>query len=252
MSAIFFVGAQLAVIVAGVVGLAIALKRRLPGRWVWWGAGALAFVASQVLRIPLLAAVSVGAAGATTLIMAVQLLTSGLFEETARYVVMRWLAKDVRSWPSAVMFGAGHGGIEAIILFGFGLVNVAVLLLGGDALIAQAQAASPQQAEALRAQIQALQGTPVWAYGLGVYERVLAIAVHIAFSIMVMRAVRGDGAKWLLVAIASHIAINAVAVFTAQTAGPIAAEAVMTVIALGCFLFVRRQRQREGSAQLSA
>ncbi len=252
MSAIFFVGAQLAVIVAGVVGLAIALKRRLPGRWVWWGAGALAFVASQVLRIPLLAAVSVGAAGATTVIMAVQLLTSGLFEETARYVVMRRLVKDIRRWPAAVMFGAGHGGIEAIILFGFGLVNVAVLLLGGDALIAQAQAASPQQAEALRAQIQALQSTPVWAYGLGVYERVLAIVLHIAFSIMVMRAVRGDGAKWLLAAIVSHIAVNAVAVLTAQNAGPIAAEAVMTVIAIGCFLFICRQRQREASAQLSA
>ncbi len=252
MNVIILVGVQLAVIVVGVIGLALVLKRRLPGRWVWWGAGALAFVASQLLRIPLLAAVSVGAAGATTVIMVVQLLTSGMFEETARYVVMRWLAKDVRSWPPAVMFGAGHGGIEAIILFGFGLVNVAVLVLGGDALITQAQAASPQQAEALRAQIQALQSTPIWAYGLGLYERALAIVLHIAFSIMVMRAVRGDGTKWLLAAMAAHIAINTVAVLTAQNAGPIAAEAVMTVIALGCFAFIRWQRQRHANAQPGA
>lgn len=242
MNTIFFVGAQLAVILAGVIALAVVLKRRLPGRWVWWGAGALAFVASQLLRIPLLAAVSIGAAGATTVIMAVQLLTSGLFEETARYAVMRWLVKDVRSWPPAVMFGAGHGGIEAIILFGFGLINVTVLVLGGDALVTQAQAASPQQAEALRAQIQALQNTPVWAYGLGIYERVLAIVLHIAFSIMVMRAVRGDGAKWLLAAMAAHVAVNTAAVLTNQNAGPIAAEAMMTVIAIGCFAFIRQQR----------
>jgi uncharacterized membrane protein YhfC len=252
MNAIFFVGAQLVVIAIGVIVLARALKHRLPGRWAWWCAGALAFVASQVLRIPLLAAMSIGAAGATTVILVVQLLTSGLFEETARYVVLRWLAKDARSWPAAVMFGAGHGGIEAVILFGLGLVNVTVLMLGGDALVAQAQAAAPQQAEALRAQIQALRNAPAWTYGLGVFERALAIALHIAFSVMVMRAVRGDGAKWLLIAIASHVAINTVAVLTAQYAGTVAAESVLTVVAIGCLAFVRRQRQRDGGGLPSA
>ncbi len=249
MNVIVLVGVQLAIIVVSVIVLALVLKRRLPGRWVWWGAGALAFVASQALRIPLLAAVSVMASGATTAILAVQLLTSGLFEETARYAVMRWLAKDVRSWPGAVMFGAGHGGIEAIILFGFGLVNVVTLVLGGDALIAQVQAASPQQADALRVQVQALHDMRAWAYGLGVYERALAIALHIAFSVMVLLAVRGEGAKWLLAAIVSHVAANTAAVLTLQSAGPFAAEAVLTVIAIGCLAFVFRQRQREQSAQ---
>ncbi len=43
-------------------------------------------------------------------------LSAGLFEELSRYAMYRWWAKDARSWGKGLLAGAGHGGIEAILL----------------------------------------------------------------------------------------------------------------------------------------
>jgi uncharacterized membrane protein YhfC len=237
--------AQLAVVVAGVVTLTLVLRRRYAARWSWWAAGALAFVASQVLRLPLLAAVSAAAPG---IALIAALLSSGLFEEGARYLVMRRLARSVRDWPSAVMFGAGHGGIEAVLIFSFALANTAVLLLNGDALIAQMQTAAPAQAEVLRTQIALLNDAPLWQFALGAWERVPALLLHVAASILVMRAVRDRDVRFLFAAIALHIALNTLAVLTQQQFGVIAAEAVLTIAALGCAWIISSQRRRGPAA----
>jgi len=155
---------QLLVVLAGVIALAILLHRRLPEQWRIWGFGALTFILSQVARLPLLSAatalisvVLTPAHPAFVLTLAgIQLATSGLFEEGARYIVMRWLARRVRTWRSGVMFGAGHGGAEAILVFAIAAINTVVLLTMGDSIIQQTQAAAPQQVEAVRAQIEAI------------------------------------------------------------------------------------------------
>ena len=46
-----------------------------------------------------------------------------MFEATARLVVLRFWRKDVQSRKQALMFGAGHGGIEAIILGIIGFIS---------------------------------------------------------------------------------------------------------------------------------
>ncbi|MCX6018028.1 MAG: YhfC family glutamic-type intramembrane protease [Chloroflexi bacterium] len=238
---LFAASAQFAIIVASVVILTFVLRRRYSARWSWWAAGVLAFVAS-LLRLPLLAAVNAYAPG---LALAVALLSSGLFEEGARFLVMHRLARSVRDWPSAVMFGAGHGGVEAILIFSFALINTAVLLLNGDALIAQIQTTAPAQAEALRTQIALLNNTPLWQFALGAWERVPALLLHITASILVMRAVRDHDARFLFAAIALHIALNTLAVLTQQQFGVIAAEAALTIAALGCAWIIFSQRRRD-------
>jgi len=42
--------------------------------------------------------------------------SAGLFEEWGRWFFLRHLARRVRSFREGVMFGLGHGGIEAIVL----------------------------------------------------------------------------------------------------------------------------------------
>jgi uncharacterized membrane protein YhfC len=234
------VAAQFAVVTIGVIALAVVLHRRNASRWSWWGAGALAFVASQVLRLPLLALVGAAAPG---LALPIALLSSGLFEESARFVVMHRLARGVRDGNSAVMFGAGHGGIEAMLIFGFGLVNAAVLLLNGDVLVAQVQATAPAQADALRAQIALLNETPLWQFALGAWERVPAMLLHIAASLLVMRAVRDRSVRWLFAAIVLHVALNMIAVITMQQFGVIAAEIALSIVALGCAWIIFSQRR---------
>lgn len=261
MSPLISIVIELVLVVAGAIGLGIYLRRRLPERWSAWFAGGLAFVGSQILRLPFLSAFAAAlpllGIGPTTgaylpIVITVQLASSGLFEETARYVVMRWLVKHVRDWKSGVMFGAGHGGVEAILVIGLASVNVIALLAFGDTLLAQTQAAAPAQVPALQAQIAAVRGMQWWEPVLGVYERVAAVLLHISLSLLVMKAVRGDNGRrawlWWLAAVAVHAGANTVAVGANQIAGPFAAEAVMTVIAAIAVVIIARVRKAERAA----
>lgn len=108
------------------VALGFYLVRRFGVRWGLFGFGALAFVGSQVVRLPLLYGVTIAFRKGLlpspperytfAFNLVVMCFTAGLFEEGARYLVYRYLLKKARSWQEALAFGAGHGGIESILL----------------------------------------------------------------------------------------------------------------------------------------
>src|SRR5699024_11830807 len=84
---------------------------------------------------------------------------------------------------AAVSYGVGHGGIEAIIIVGLGMLNsiiIGIMINSGGTI---SGILPPGTAEALT-------GTPVYMYVLSIIERVIAITVHIARSILVWVAVR--------------------------------------------------------------
>src|SRR5436305_3035347 len=105
--------------------LAAFLARQLHVRWGLFWVGAVTFIASQVVHIPFNALLgrlrlipsTQPTAGWPLIELAVVAgLSAGLCEELARFLVLRfWLKRD-RSWRSALMFGAGHGGVEAVIV----------------------------------------------------------------------------------------------------------------------------------------
>lgn len=246
--------AQAALVFAGVIALAIALHRRLPAPWRAWVWGALAFVASQAVRLPLLIGLTVisqtlgwdfGQEGNFWSNVVILSFSAGLFEETARYLVLRVLARDVRGWTHAVMFGAGHGGIEAILIVGIGSgVTNLYLLANADLLLAQTRALAPAQADALAAQLAALRGVDAGLIAASLIERVFAIMLHIGLSVMVMRAVEGGGFKWVLVAMAIHALANFAAVTAQRFGGVIAAEVVVGVLGLAMLMYTLSQRPR--------
>ncbi len=209
--------AQGLIVLAGSLTLAVVLHRRLPATWKSWIWGTLTFIASQVVRIPLLIALTAasqmlgwnfGQEGNFWFNFVVLTLTSGLFEEGARYLVMRFLAKDTRGWNEAVMFGAGHGGIEAILLVTLTAFSNAFVLMNADALLAQTQAAAPGTVPALTQQIESLRTVGIGLIGASLIERVFAVMLHIGLSVMVMQAVQGRGMKWLLLAMLIHAGAN--------------------------------------------
>src|SRR5512139_2670223 len=99
--------------------LGIWLSRRLRLSWKLLLAGALTFIASQVLHIPLVlwltAAFQDGTLPAipqawALIFNAVLLgLLAGLFEQTARYLLFKFILKRARTWEEGMMVGAGHG-----------------------------------------------------------------------------------------------------------------------------------------------
>ena len=241
------------------IGLAagVIVSKQRDVKWNLYGIGALTFIASQIFHIPfniwLLNPVmqeftSVAPQGIAPLILAAALgLSAGFFEETARYLVYRFGIKDAREWKDALMFGAGHGGIEAILLGLLTFLSVLQLIsLTGQDL---SHIVPEDQLPLAQAQITAFWEIPWYGVLLGTVERAIALCFHIAASVLVLQAFQKRNIVWLLAAIGFHALLDAIAVYGSQIWGAYLTEgvlAIFTLLSLGIiFLFRPKDKQQE-------
>jgi len=158
---------------------------------------------------------------------------AALFEETGRYLALRLLAKRTGDPGTAVAYGLGHGGLEAILV-GF-LAQVLALVM---AVMLNLGMLGPLLARKLPpAAIAKLEGTLVHLnFGgvlVGGFERVWALLLQIALSLLVWRAVSRRELRWLLAALALHAGIDSLAGATGVKMISIAAtETALTVVGL--------------------
>jgi len=228
------------------------VARRWKMSWGLFGIGAVTFVLSQVGHIPFNAYVLnalftrlgwTDPASAGTLIGgAVMLgLSAGVFEEGARYLMYRFWARRARRWEDGLMIGAGHGGIEAILL---GLLAayalVQVLALQGNDL---ASVLPAEQVETARMQIEAYWAAPWYGALLGAVERAFALCLHLSLSVMVLQCFIRRRWFWLPLAIGWHTAVDGTALVVVQRVGPYWTEAVIGVFAVLSLAIVFALRQ---------
>ena len=164
-------------------------------------------------------------------------LMAGLFEETGRFLSMKFLLKkEPTETKPGVSYGLGHGGVEMLILFGFSMISVltmAVMVNAGqtDALLAKTPEASQA---ALTAQFEQLKTTSAGTYLYGLWERLSAITLHLGLSILVWAAVR-KGGKWLWLfpaAILLHALVDALAVILSKSASILVIELIVMALAI--------------------
>jgi uncharacterized membrane protein YhfC len=207
--------------------------------WRLFGIGAVTFVVSQVFHIPFNWLVQQRlqlippdtSVLANLLILAAFLgLSAGVFEEVARYLAYRFWAKDARTWGRGLMLGAGHGGIEAILLGVLGLVNIVGLYFISQGQLLQN--IPPEQAALVDQQIQAVLSAPWYAVLLGALERVFALCFHLSASLLVMQVFVRGRLFWLLLAILWHALLNFIALVAVSQWGPYVTEALIGVVAL--------------------
>lgn len=160
-------------------------------------------------------------------------LMAGLFEETGRLVAFSLLVKKHRGNDgNALMYGAGHGGFEAFMILGLGMVgNLALSLLvrgGYGALFAESL--SGEALEQLEAAVATLSSTAPTAFLAGIAERISAVALHLSLSVLVWFAVKRR--KWLLypLAILLHAGVDGAVVLLSR--GGVSLWAVEGIIAL--------------------
>lgn len=245
-------------ITGAVFGLAWWLHRSLGASWKWWGLGALIFVVFQgVLRLPWVIALPqfspvkawLQSPANQWIWIAFLSATAGLFEETGRWVGYRRLfKKDDRIWSHALMFGAGHGGIEAlaIALLQFNALLNYVLISVLDPKLLRLQ---PEQAADALKVFAVLRG---WEPLLGGWERLCSILVHLALSVVVLQVFR-RGWHWWLIAVAAHMLTNLAAVGVMiplkRTGHPLAAmiapELMVTLFAGLAVWVIWRLRDRQ-------
>ena len=226
-------------------GLAVAAGACLIGPIVaclWWhrrsgaplaafGAGALVFLVSQVIlrlpwQIPLGRWVQVHQRWLIPFLL-FSSLTAGVFEETGRWVGYRYLLRKERSLRIGVMFGLGHGALEAM-LAGLPLASLLVAwVMASHGLLPSGPAL-----EGVRLQTAALNAGKVL---LAALERASAMTAHVGLSLIVLQVWMRGGMRWLALAVALHFAVNAVAALLVLTLrlSPLIGELVLVAMALG-------------------
>ncbi len=166
-------------------------------------------------------------------------LMAGLFEETGRFAAFRTVLRGRReNDANSLMYGAGHGGIEAMLVLGASMITnivFATAINSGGASLSALTAGAPE--ETLKA-IGQLADVPSWTFLLGIIERCLAITLHIALSVIVWFGAKEPGKLWLYpLAIALHALTDAAAVFAASAGVPtFAVEGIVALCTLASVL----------------
>ena len=129
--------------------------------------------------------------------------TAAIFEETARYVIFRYLQKKrPLTIGDSLAYGLGHGGIEALFIGISGLLSLFVLAhlvsQGDSTLLAQL----PQT---MISYVQKLQAGQIY---LLAFERILALAIQVFLTFWVWTAVKDKKLGYFLAALGFHALIN--------------------------------------------
>lgn len=217
------------------------LVRKFKLSWKLFFAGALTFIASQVLHIPFLYGLTALFANGilpsppaawNTIFNAVLLgLLAGIFEETARYILFKFSLKKARSWNEGVLVGAGHGGVEAIIIGIIGVLTVVNMVVMRNADLSAMGIPADQLALANQ-QVSAFWDSPAYMGLLGLAERVFAICLHISLSVMVLYSVAYKKPIWFWLAMLWHAVVDAGAVYLLPVIGAVGVEGVVAVMAI--------------------
>lgn len=243
--------------VAMPVGLTIYLTRKFKQGWRLFWIGAATFVFSQALHISFNALVSpvMNQFGFIALPLALQNLimsvflglSAGIFEELSRYIMYRWWAKNARSWGSGLLAGAGHGGIEAIILGLLALYGYIQMLIARGVDISSL--VTPDRVEVANAQIQAYWSAPWYSTLLGALERMFAIPIQLTCSILVLQAFTRRRFWWVGLAILFHALTDGIVVFASQNGFSVMViEGIVGIFALVGIIIIFTLRQPELAA----
>ena len=172
-------------------------------------------------------------------------LCAGLFEETGRFCAFRFTLRKYQDRDvNALMYGAGHGGIEAAMILGIAMINniiFSVLWNTGNAgaLTARLEGSALAQIEAA---FNTLLTTPSFHFLLGACERVFAVALHLALSVLVWFAAKSRNKRYLYpLAVFLHFLVDAVTAYLAAIGTPLlATEAAVGVLSLAACLIARQ------------
>jgi len=131
---------------------------------------------------------------------------AGLFEESGRYLAFKTVLRKKRgNDANGLMYGAGHGGIEAVILLSASMIVNVIFSLQFNAGIPSVlgTASAGQQLIAM----------PSWMFLVGAVERISAVALHVSLSVLVWFAAKNNKRFWLFpLAILLHLVVDMAAV----------------------------------------
>jgi uncharacterized membrane protein YhfC len=159
-------------------------------------------------------------------------LLAGTFEETARYILFKYILKNTRSWKEGILVGLGHGGIEAVLLGILAAVGFVTMIGYRSVDLSTVPSIPAEQLELAKQQVAAYWSTPWYMALMGVVERIFAVCLHVSLSLMVLCVIVYRKPVWFWLALLWHAFVDAVAVYVGQEAGILAVEGIVAVFAI--------------------
>lgn len=225
------------------IALAFWVTRHYKTNWLLIGIGALTFVLSQVVHLPLLGALTalfstkaIPFPGGTTGIILNALILgflAGICEEPARWIGYKILKEKGNSFEAAVTLGVGHGGFESVGLIGFSVLANLIIMILITRFGVNIPGITPEQA----AQFWSMP----WHLPLaGAVERLITLVLHISLSTLVWLAIAKKNNLWLGAAILWHMIVDS-SIVTLSSFGmsPWAIEGIYVFFGLGSILIIR-------------
>ena len=235
----------IALIIAIAVPVLLAIwvmKRFKPGFWAVLSGMIIFFVVQIGFRIILLQLFGLTQFGQTfiannmVLYIGIASLSAGLVEEFGRLFAFKVMLKRKHEFRHGIAYGIGHGGIEAVLLIGLSfLSNIIVGIMINNGMLGSLPGI---EADLVQPTIDLMVGTPSVNFLLGGIERIFAICLHIALSVMVLHGVRKKQIGFTFLAIFIHGSVNFIAVIIAQYVNIYLSEAFLLIVALSSVLYV--------------
>ena len=259
--AIFGLVSALEIGIPFIIGFFIVRRYNVP--WSIFGWGALFFILIQVIHTPLVIGIQSplyqflivtfpGPYQAIAIFSIVLGLLAGLFEEIGRYLVYKYIFPrrpiDLRK-ENGLQFGIGWGGIESMAVGGIMILTMLSYIVAVPLTSTQIDAINKstggiltdEQIALIRKQNETLLNLKPLDLLPSLIERIMTITLHLAWSLMVLAAVVQKRTILLATTILWHTVADAVAVFLGQTAGILAAEMAVFVMALIGIWYIREQ-----------
>lgn len=166
-------------------------------------------------------------------------LAAALFEETGRLIAMKFFMKESLNRQNSLMYGIGHGGIEAILLVGMTYVGnlLSAFMINSGALQASVELVDAELQKTTFEQIKVLWELPSWQFYMAGVERLIAITLQIALSVLVYKAVSAKSRTFWFLAFGIHFAVDFLTVVITGLGAPIW---IVETLLLAAVVFVAR------------
>lgn len=174
---------------------------------------------------------------------------AAVFEEVGRFVSMKLLMKKNLNRQNSIMFGIGHGGIEAVIIVGFTMISniIVSLMINSGAYDATLSLLDPMTRTQTVQQISVLWLSAPVLFFVGGIERIATIAFHISESYVVYRSVKDKKPVLLCIAIGLHALVDTGTVLLSNFAGTAVMECALVIISAAFSVFVFKAYKKEAS-----
>lgn len=169
-------------------------------------------------------------------------LTAGIFEELGRFVAFFFLLKKYLEYKDGFAYGIGHGGIESILIGGFSALQALIFANSiNDGSFARLIEQKPELSILQNMLIQ----QPAYLYFLGSLERIMALVLQIAFTMLVLYAVKQKKYIFLVYAILFHAFVDFfAALYQTKTINIFVAEGITLLCTIGAVVLIRKMKEK--------